>query len=92
MLDIALEAGAEDVVSHEDGSLEVITSPDSFNDVREALETAKLVADDAEITMVPSVKAEVDAEHVVKFLNSSICWKTSTMCKTSTTMLTLRMT
>lgn len=67
VMDIALDAGAEDVISHEDGSIEVVTSPDQFNDVREALEATKLVADDAEITMVPSVKAEVDAEHVVKF-------------------------
>jgi YebC/PmpR family DNA-binding regulatory protein len=49
----ALDAGADDVVAHEDGSIEVITAPADFEAVRAALERAGLVAEVAEVTMRP---------------------------------------
>ncbi len=67
LMEQALEAGALDVVAHDDGSFEVITSPETFVDVQEALCKAGLQAEHAEISMVPSTKAEIGAEHVVKF-------------------------
>lgn len=67
LLELALEAGAEDVVTHADGSSDVITTAESFLDVKEALDAANLVAEHAEISLVPSTKAEIDAATVVKF-------------------------
>jgi YebC/PmpR family DNA-binding regulatory protein len=49
----ALDAGADDVVAHDDGSIEVITAPADFEAVKAALEKSGLVADVAEVTMRP---------------------------------------
>ncbi|MDT7835190.1 YebC/PmpR family DNA-binding transcriptional regulator [Aquabacterium sp. OR-4] len=51
VMEVALESGAEDVVSDDDGAIEVITSPTDFEAVKNALEAAGLVADMAEVTM-----------------------------------------
>jgi YebC/PmpR family DNA-binding regulatory protein len=52
VMEAALEAGAEDVVSYpEDGSIDVLTTPESFAAVKDALAQAGLVADQAEVTM-----------------------------------------
>jgi YebC/PmpR family DNA-binding regulatory protein len=67
LMELALTAGAEDVVGHDDGSFEVVTTPELFVDVKEALEAAGLQAEHAEVALVPSTKAVVDADHVVKF-------------------------
>lgn len=67
LMEQALNAGADDVITHDDGSFEVITSPESFVDVKEALERAGLQAEHAEVALVPSTKAVVDADNVVKF-------------------------
>jgi len=53
LMEIALDAGAEDVVSHEDGSIEVITAPHDFVEVRQRLETAGFRPEMAEVTMKP---------------------------------------
>ncbi len=50
VMDAALAAGAEDVVSNEDGSLEVLTDPADFAEVRDALIAAGLTPADAEVT------------------------------------------
>src|SRR5690606_25366968 len=49
LLEVALEAGAEDVISNDDGSLEVITGPDTFVSVRDALEETGFKAELAEV-------------------------------------------
>lgn len=51
IMEAALEAGAEDVVSNEDGSIEVITAPNDFTAIKEALEAAGLKAEVGEVTM-----------------------------------------
>jgi YebC/PmpR family DNA-binding regulatory protein len=51
VMEAALEAGAEDVVAGEDGSVEVLTAPAGFEAVRDALEKAGLKAELAEVTM-----------------------------------------
>ncbi|MDR8524024.1 YebC/PmpR family DNA-binding transcriptional regulator [Shewanella fidelis] len=68
VMDAALEAGAEDVVTHEDGSIDVLTSPEDFGSVKDALDAAGLESINAEVTMVPSTKAELDADTAPKFL------------------------
>jgi YebC/PmpR family DNA-binding regulatory protein len=53
IMEVALEAGADDIVTDEDGSIEVITSPADFLAVKEALEAAGHIAVVAEVTMKP---------------------------------------
>ena len=62
LMEAALEAGAEDVVSNEDGSLEVLTAPEDFTAVRDALAAAGLEPADAEVTMRPETTVAVDEE------------------------------
>ncbi|MGS0674557.1 YebC/PmpR family DNA-binding transcriptional regulator [Shewanella sp. 125m-1] len=68
IMDAALEAGAEDVVTHEDGSIDVLMSPEDFGRVKDALDAAGLESINAEVTMVPSTKADLDASTAPKFL------------------------
>ena len=53
VLEVALEAGAEDVVSDEDGAIEVITAPAEFEKVKNAIEAAGFKPELAEVTMRP---------------------------------------
>ncbi len=57
-----LEAGAEDVVKNEDGSVELICAPGDFEAVRSALEKAKLKPEIGEITMKPVNETEPAAD------------------------------
>jgi YebC/PmpR family DNA-binding regulatory protein len=50
VMEVALEAGAEDVLTDEEGAIEVLTTPADFEAVKNALETAGLVAEMAEVT------------------------------------------
>ncbi|MFK7956427.1 MAG: YebC/PmpR family DNA-binding transcriptional regulator [Lysobacterales bacterium] len=61
IMEAALEAGAEDVLE-EDGAVEVITQPDDFEAVRNALRDAGLEPDDAEVTMKPDTRVELDLD------------------------------
>ncbi len=53
VMEATLDAGAEDVVQNDDGSVELICAPSDFDAVRRALEKAKLKPELAEITMKP---------------------------------------
>ncbi len=66
LIEIALEHGAEDVISNEDGSIEVITDPYEFINVKEALEKAGFKAELAEVTMKPSNEAILSGDDAVK--------------------------
>ncbi|MGA7181563.1 MAG: YebC/PmpR family DNA-binding transcriptional regulator [Thiobacillaceae bacterium] len=68
VMDAALDAGAEDVISNDDGSTEVITSPDAkeFAAVKEALEKAGFKPALAEITMKPEGGTELTGDDAVK--------------------------
>ncbi|GGW49204.1 YebC/PmpR family DNA-binding transcriptional regulator [Alishewanella tabrizica] len=68
LLESALEAGADDVQTHSDGSFEVITSPESYNQVKDALLSAGFQPESAEVTLLPDTRAELDAENAVKFI------------------------
>ena len=68
LMDAALEAGADDVVTEEDGSIEVYTNPNDFGTVLDALEAAGFKPENAEVTMIPSTEAELDAETAPKLL------------------------
>jgi YebC/PmpR family DNA-binding regulatory protein len=66
VMEAALEAGAEDIISDEDGSIEVITAPNDFATVKEALEKAGLKAMHAEVTMKPLNETELTGDDAVK--------------------------
>ena len=66
VMEAALEAGAEDVVSDEDGSIEVVTAPADFTAVKEALESAGLKAVLAEVTMKPTMETVFAGEDATK--------------------------
>ncbi|MBW3163289.1 YebC/PmpR family DNA-binding transcriptional regulator [Ferrimonas balearica] len=68
VMDAALEAGAEDVETSDDGAIDVYTTPEAFGSVKDALDAAGLTAVNAEVTMVPSTKAELDLDTAQKFL------------------------
>lgn len=67
-MEAALEAGAEDVVTYDDGAIDVYTAREEMGKVRDALEAAGLKADSAEVSMIPSTKADMDAETAPKLL------------------------
>ncbi|HUQ75566.1 MAG TPA: YebC/PmpR family DNA-binding transcriptional regulator [Burkholderiales bacterium] len=56
VMEAALDAGAEDVVKHEDGSIELTCAPGDFHAVKTALDKAGLKAELAEITMRPTTE------------------------------------
>jgi len=61
VLDAALEAGAEDVIAHDDGSIDVTTAWEDFGVVKSALQAAGLEPEESEITMIPSTSITLDA-------------------------------
>jgi transcriptional/translational regulatory protein YebC/TACO1 len=72
VMEAALEAGAEDVVTGEDGSIEVLTAPADFEAVRDALEKAGLKAEVAEVTMrgqAPVTLAGDEGQRMQKLLD-----------------------
>ena len=73
LIEAALDAGAEDVVNHEDGSLEVVTGPYDFVNVKDALAKAGFKSALAEVTMKASTEVEFegdDAEKMQKLLDA----------------------
>jgi len=73
VMEVALDAGADDIVSEDDGSIEVITSPEAYNDVTEAMKAADLTPENSEITMRASLEVELDVEtgeKVLRFLDA----------------------
>jgi YebC/PmpR family DNA-binding regulatory protein len=69
VMEVALEAGADDVVTADDGSIEVITSPEAHGDVVAAMEAAGLAPANAEVTMRASTDVELDVDTGRKVLN-----------------------
>lgn len=68
LMDAALEAGADDVVSFDDGAIDVFTTPESFAEVRDVLDAAGFVAESAEVSLFPSTKVDLDEETAPKLL------------------------
>lgn len=72
IMDVALESGAEDVVTNDDGSVDVITAWEELSSVKEAMQTQELPADNAEVTMLASTLVDLDqtgAEKVMRLLD-----------------------
>jgi YebC/PmpR family DNA-binding regulatory protein len=66
LMEAALEAGAEDVVTNEDGSIEVVTDPYEFAAVKEALVKAGLQPEVGEVTMKPASENELTGDDAAK--------------------------
>ena len=66
VMEEALNAGAEDIITDADGSIEVITAPNDFLTVKEALEKAGLKAVMAEVMMKPSIETVFTGDDAVK--------------------------
>ena len=66
VMEVALDAGAEDVVSDDDGAVEVITSPGDFESVKARLEAAGLQPEIAEVTMRPENSVTIEGEDAVR--------------------------
>jgi YebC/PmpR family DNA-binding regulatory protein len=73
VMEAALDGGAEDIISNDDGSVEVITDPNDFSDVKSALESAGLKAEYAEVTYKPATENALegeDADRMQKLLDA----------------------
>lgn len=68
LMEAALEAGADDVVTNDDGSVDVMTSPENYLTVKEAQVAAGFEPDNAEVTMQASTMVDLDAETAEKML------------------------
>ncbi|MDB5752472.1 MAG: hypothetical protein JWP65_2893 [Ramlibacter sp.] len=66
VMEVALEAGAEDVVTDEDGAIEVLTPPTEFEAVKNALDAAGLQPEVAEVTMRPENTIELTGEDAAR--------------------------
>jgi YebC/PmpR family DNA-binding regulatory protein len=62
LMEAALEAGAEDVVSYPDGSIDVLTDPTEFEEVRDALAAAGFETEEAEVTQRASTSTELNEQ------------------------------
>jgi YebC/PmpR family DNA-binding regulatory protein len=68
IMDFAIDAGADDVIKQDDGSIEVQTTQADYVNVVEALKGASLTPDDAEVTMKASMEVELTASAGAKLL------------------------
>jgi transcriptional/translational regulatory protein YebC/TACO1 len=66
VMEVALEAGADDVVTHEDGSIEVLCAPTEYEAVKNALEAAGLQAEMSEVTMRADTPIELSGDDAVR--------------------------
>ena len=65
-MEVALEAGAEDVIADDEGAIEVLTAPGDFEAVRDALEAAGLTPEVAEVTMRPENTIALDGDDAAR--------------------------
>lgn len=72
LMEASLEAGAEDVLSNDDGSIEVFTTFEEFGAVKDSLDAGGFVADAADVSMIPATTTELDldtAEKVIRLID-----------------------
>lgn len=66
LMEAALEAGADDVATNDDGSIEVLTDPYEYTTVKEALEKAGFTAEFGEVTMKPLNETELEGDDAAR--------------------------
>ena len=73
IMEAALDAGADDIITNDDGSIDVLATPEDYHAVKDALEAANLTADHAEVTLRPDTLAALDndtAEKVMRMIDT----------------------
>lgn len=73
IMEVALEAGADDVIINDDGSIDVLTTPEAFIAVKEFMVANGHEPDNAEVTMQPSMTVDLnleDAEKVLRLIDA----------------------
>ena len=68
LMEAALEAGGEDVITNDDGSMDVITTPEEYLDVKNALIEAGFVPENSEVTMQATTSNVLDADGAEKMM------------------------
>jgi YebC/PmpR family DNA-binding regulatory protein len=68
LIGAALEAGADDVISYDDGAIDVMTTPEHYLAVKDALIVKGFKPDNAEVTMQSTLQAELDADDAEKIM------------------------
>lgn len=68
IMEVALEAGADDVVSDDDGSVEVKTLAEQFEAVKSAMQAVGLKFEQAEVSMIAATQVTLDQDHAEKML------------------------
>jgi YebC/PmpR family DNA-binding regulatory protein len=68
LMEAALEAGAEDIVTNDDESVDVYTTPETFYTIKDLLDKAGFDSVNDEIAMIASTRAELDADTAAKFM------------------------
>jgi YebC/PmpR family DNA-binding regulatory protein len=66
IMEVALDSGADDVITDDDGAIEVLTPPSVFEQVKNALSAAGLNAEVAEVTFRPENTIEIEGDDAVK--------------------------
>lgn len=72
LIEVALEAGADDVAANDDGSIEVTVTPENYLNVKEALQAAGFTPESAEVTMQAAINTSLnleDAEKLMKLID-----------------------
>ena len=68
IIEVAIEFGADDVITNDDGSIDVMTAPDDFFSVKDALVANNLNPEHSQITMEPANRIELNLEDAEKFM------------------------
>jgi len=68
IIEVAIESGADDVITNDDGSIDVMTAPDDFFSVKDALVANNLNPEHSQITMEPTNRIELNLEDAEKFM------------------------
>ena len=68
IMEVAIEFGADDVITNDDGSIDVMTAPDDFFSVKDALVANNLNPEHSQITMEPDNRIELNLEDAEKFM------------------------
>jgi len=68
IMEVAIEAGADDVVVNDDDSIDVMTTPEAFGEVKDKLDAAGLAPQNAEVTMQASTQVSLQLEEAQKML------------------------
>ena len=66
IMEIALDLGADDIITNDDGSIDILTLPEDFNTIKDGIIAKNIHPANAEITMLPNIQTSVDDETAEK--------------------------